>query len=324
MTLPQRAAGAPQSTCELALEGIRTGSGLKVARVVCAGDGITAAAHPSLLNSPQAVFKGVTWSAEGDCANLKSRCLLSICVSSSLVFNKPTIMHVNASALQAVVCVGGSSSVVIMAGQFNANNGTPLAVVGKGAKIVVKQSVFSNNVLHADDNEKVPGQAAAMFMEGGSGLVESCNFTGNSAVKGAGAIGLIGTASLHVRHSALKNNTGATVCSHVSSQHCCRVSIKGANMPSDAHTPCAHGAVGLYGGAVLTKGSAHVRLESSMLDGNTAKFGGCINLYDHSSGALHVKWLAARHKETAVRVSHSQNLRGTMGLQVDMRQLYYS
>lgn len=217
MTLPQRAAGAPQSTCELILEGIRTGSGLQVARVVCAGDGITAAAHPSLLNSPQAVFKGVTWSAEGDCANLKSRCLLSICGSSSLVFNKPTIMHVNASALQAVVCVGGSSSVVTMAGQFNANNGTPLAVVGKGAKIVVKQSVFSNNVLHADDSEKIPGHAAAMFMEGGSGLVEDSTFTANSAVKAAGVIGLNGTAVLRIRHSVLKNNSGGTFCSRLSS-----------------------------------------------------------------------------------------------------------
>jgi hypothetical protein len=128
-----------------------------------------------------------------------------------VVLHKPTITNVNAAALQAVVCVGGSSSVVIERGQFVANNGTPLAVVGKGAEIVVKESLFSNNVLHADDSEKIPGHAAGMFMEGGSGLVESSTFTNHSAVKAAGAIGLNGTALLRIRHSVLQNNSGGTV-----------------------------------------------------------------------------------------------------------------
>lgn len=52
------------------------------------------------------------------------------------------------------------------------------------------------------------------------------------------------------------------------------------------HTHCAHCAAGVYGGAVITKGTAHVTIDSSTLSYNKANFGGGIVLFDHSSGML--------------------------------------
>jgi hypothetical protein len=191
-------------TCSLKFEGYGSKQGLKSAYLACIGGSITAAAHPILLAPVSRSFSGVTWSDSGLCGVGKKVCLLTICGSSSAIFHGAVITNVNvSSSVNNLLCVADSSSLVFDSARFHGNTGIAITGDLTSVRLHIKNSRFTNNTNAVKDLE-----GAALQLNNGTGLVQSCTFAGNRVVFRGGVIGLHNQAQITVVSSILQDNEG--------------------------------------------------------------------------------------------------------------------
>lgn len=192
------------TSCKLRVEGFGTGQGLKSAQLPCSGGSIQAAAHPSLLRSFAGNFSGVGWSDHSSCADYKKDCVLTICGNSTVRFPSAVVRRVNTSKdVRMLLCLAGSSNVVFEGAHFQGNTGRSITALSQGVRLHIQGSTFSNNNLPW---KELPG--GALLLDGGSALIESTNFSGNTALSSGGAIGVRKTAALKMVASVVRGNTG--------------------------------------------------------------------------------------------------------------------
>lgn len=200
----QQGFGSAKVACQLSLEGKGSKPGVKSAQLSCAGGTITAAANP-VLGPFIHTFSGVQWSNKSACGNQQKACILTVCGTSSVAFLSARVAQVNTSTsdtLSNLVCFGDNSSLTFVDARFHGNDARPLTGYGDGVRLHMRSSKFTNN--SASWKEAIGG---ALLLEGGSVLVESSTFSGNTAPRGGG-IALQGTSFATVVTSVLQHNTG--------------------------------------------------------------------------------------------------------------------
>ena len=202
--LLQQHGGEALTSCKLHFEGFGNKQGLKTAHLDCTGGSIQASAHPSVLGPFTHSFSGVTWSTAGDCGAYKDDCALTLCGNSSVLFVSAVVSRVNITTAAMLLCVGGNSNVVFDGAQFQGNTARPVSYFS-GVKLHIKGCNFKNNSISWQGSV-----GGALFVDGGSALVESSSFIGNSAQYRGGAIGVRNSAHLKLVASVVKDNAGGS------------------------------------------------------------------------------------------------------------------
>jgi len=197
--------GSAKVACQLSLEGKGSKTGFKSAQLSCTGGTITAAANP-VLGPFTHTFSGVQWSQKGACGKKQKACVLTVCRNSSVVFLSARVAKVNTSTSGTVgglMCFGDDSSLTFVDARFDGNDARPLTGYGDGVTLHIRSSKFINN--RASWKEADGG---ALLLQGGSALVESSTFSGNTASRRGGGIVLQGNSSARFVSTVLQNNTG--------------------------------------------------------------------------------------------------------------------
>lgn len=210
VVLLQQAHVAARATCKLHLEGFGSSRGIKSAQLSCSGGTVTASAHPVLLANFTRSFSGVQWSGYGNCGNFTSDCLLTICGDTSASFTAALVRNVNVSqTADMLVCLAGSSNLVFEAAQFQGNAGRPITVLSPDVKLHLKGSNFTDNKLLW---KSLAG--GAVWLGGGTAVVESSIFIGNAVLTDGGAIGVgANVSSFNMSSTVFTGNNGESACS---------------------------------------------------------------------------------------------------------------
>jgi hypothetical protein len=193
-----------RATCKLHLEGYGSAQGIKSAQLTCSGGTITAHAHPVLLGNLTRTFSGVQWSDAWDCVQNNTKCLLILCGDTSAAFPAAVIRNLNVSQTSvAFLCLTGNSDVLFEGAQFQENTGRPISTFSSSVKLHVKGSNFTG--------KKLPWNQAggALWLGGGTAVVESSVFSGNAVKMDGGAIYVDGNmSSIDLSSSVFKDNNG--------------------------------------------------------------------------------------------------------------------
>jgi hypothetical protein len=158
-----------------------------------------------LLRNLTRTFSGVQWSDAWDCVTNHTNCLLILCGDTSATFSAPVIRNLNVSKTTGVfLCLTGNSDVLFEGSQFQENAGRPITTLSRSVKLHVKGSNFTGN--------NVPWKnlaGGALWLGGGTAVVESSVFSSNVVMMDGGAISEANnSSSIDLSSSVFKGNSG--------------------------------------------------------------------------------------------------------------------